>query len=87
MAWWSLNSKSEAVERRKEIATKVPGKRIPSAKHPFSGGIVAANERSGTACDQHATGDRITIGGAQNADRGAVPALDFEVDGVVRLDG
>ena len=32
-------------------------------------------------------GDRIAKGGAQDADRGGVPALDFEVDGVARLDG
>ena len=34
-----------------------------------------------------ATGAGVTIGGAQDADRGGVPALDFEVDGVGRLDG
>jgi len=35
----------------------------------------------------HAAGNRITIGGAQDADRGGVSALDFEVNGVVSLDG
>jgi hypothetical protein len=35
----------------------------------------------------HAAGDGIPIGGAQDADRGGVPALDFEVDGVAWLDG
>jgi len=34
-----------------------------------------------------ATGAGVTIVGAQDADRGGVPALDFEVDGVGRLDG
>ena len=33
------------------------------------------------------TGDGIAKGGAQDADRGGVPALDFKVDGVGRLDG
>jgi hypothetical protein len=32
-------------------------------------------------------GDGVAEGGAQDADRGGVPALDFEVDGVARLDG
>ena len=34
-----------------------------------------------------ATGDGFAKGGAQDADRGGVPALDFKVDGVLRLDG
>jgi hypothetical protein len=34
-----------------------------------------------------AAGDRVAVGGAQDADRGGVPALDFKVDGVLRLDG
>ncbi|MCF7734649.1 MAG: hypothetical protein K9N23_23400 [Akkermansiaceae bacterium] len=33
------------------------------------------------------TGDRVAKGGAQDADWGGVPALDFKVDGVARLDG
>jgi hypothetical protein len=32
-------------------------------------------------------GDGVAKGGAQDADRGGVPALDFEVDGVAWLDG
>jgi hypothetical protein len=35
----------------------------------------------------HAAGNRVPIGGAQDADRGGISALDLEVDGVVRLDG
>jgi len=34
-----------------------------------------------------AAGDGVTEGGAQDADRSGVPALDFKVDGVLRLDG
>jgi len=34
-----------------------------------------------------AAGDWVAKGGAQDADRGSVPALDFKVDGVLRLDG